>query len=76
MDDANLFVGFFGNVEVVGLEIEHSFGFELCILFEQESTAIGGTDGVEDSSIELTLELVERREFRSGVTVQRYRPAA
>ncbi len=26
--------------------------------------------------VELTLELVERREFRSGVTVQRYRPAA
>ncbi|MFM2720559.1 dihydrofolate reductase family protein [Microbacterium mcarthurae (nom. nud.)] len=25
--------------------------------------------------VELTLELVERREFRSGVTVQRYRPA-
>lgn len=26
--------------------------------------------------VELTLELMERREFRSGVTVQRYRPAA
>lgn len=26
--------------------------------------------------VELTLELIERREFRSGVTVQRYRPAA
>ena len=24
--------------------------------------------------VELKLELVERREFRSGVTVQRYRP--
>jgi hypothetical protein len=26
--------------------------------------------------MELTLGLIERREFRSGVTVQRYRPAA
>jgi hypothetical protein len=25
--------------------------------------------------VELTLELMERREFRSGATVQRYRPA-
>ncbi len=26
--------------------------------------------------VQLTLELIERREFRSGVTVQRYRPVA
>ncbi len=26
--------------------------------------------------VELTLDLIERREFRSGVAVQRYRPAA